>query len=264
MRERIRRLSWKLEFAIVLGLAFAWAVPATVRSLVTAAALARSATPPISELSIWHTIFLELIVAALLVPFLRMRGWTLARLGIRPSLRDCLNGVGLALATYALYVGFVWLVWSVWPPVSYALAQTHLVARGLSWSAIVIGSLINPVYEEIFVCGYVISVLTERHTKAVATLGRTIGEGNVEASGVEEVGTVRPLSAPAASLATAVNISAAIRLSYHLYQGVAGVLAVVPVGLLFGVWFARTRRLWPLIVAHAIIDFIGLTAGSMR
>ena len=31
-------------------------------------------------------------------------------------------------------------------------------------------------------------------------------------------------------------------------------------GLIFGLWFLRTRRVWPLIVAHSVIDavsFIG-------
>ncbi len=41
-----------------------------------------------------------------------------------------------------------------------------------------------------------------------------------------------------------------------------GVLAVVPLGLLFGSWLVRTRRLWPLIVAHAILDFTRLAAGA--
>ena len=262
MRERIRRLSWKVESAVVLVLAFGWTVPATLRSLVNSAAIARSPRLPISDIAVWHTIFLELIVLSVLVPFLRMRGWTLARLGLRPSPRGCVDGIGLAVAAYGLYFGFAVLVASVWPAVAHALAQTHIVSKGLSWAAIIVGSLINPFYEEIFVCGYVISVLTERRTRAVAAIAKVVGEGEVEAAGVEAVRAARPLNVQTASLATAVNISAAIRLSYHLYQGVAGVLALVPIGLLFGIWFARTRRLWPLIVAHAILDFVGFAAGS--
>ena len=112
-----------------------------------------------------------------------------------------------------------------------------------------------------FVCGYLISVLTERRPGAAVAPVRIAAAGEVESTGADVVRA--PTSAPvqAVSLATAVNISAAIRLSYHLYQGVAGVLAVVPTGLLFGIWFVRTRQLWPLIVAHAVIDFVGLAAG---
>lgn len=248
MKQWIRRLSWKVELAVVLVLAFGWTLPSTLHAFATLAAAARSSAPPISDGGIWATIFLELIVCGVLVPFLRTRGWTRRRLGIRPSLQGCLHGMVLALAAYGSYFALASLVGGIWPAVAHALAQTRIVSAGFSWTVVVAGSIINPFYEEVFVCGYVITVLTERRTKAVAALAGAAG-GEIGAAGM------------AVGLATAVNISTAIRLSYHLYQGVAGVLAVVPLGLLFGIWFARTRQLWPLIVAHAILDFVGLAAG---
>ncbi len=51
-----------------------------------------------------------------------------------------------------------------------------------------------------------------------------------------------------------------LRGSYHLYQGFGGFVGNAVMGLIFGYWFQRTRRVWPLIVAHAVIDavsFIG-------
>lgn len=53
---------------------------------------------------------------------------------------------------------------------------------------------------------------------------------------------------------------AVLRGSYHLYQGFGGFVGNAVMGLLFGWWFQRTRRVWPLIIAHAVIDaasFIG-------
>ena len=52
-----------------------------------------------------------------------------------------------------------------------------------------------------------------------------------------------------------------MRGSYHLYQGIGGFLGNFVLGLIFGWWFQRTRRVWPLILAHFIIDaisFIGV------
>lgn len=261
MRERIRRLSWKVEFAVVLGLAFGWTLPSTLRALVSPAVVAGSATPALTDIRLCSTIFLELIVLSLLVPFLGARGWTLARLGIRPSLRGCLQGCALALAAYALYVGFAELVGGFWPEVARALADTHPLGGELSWTTVIVASVINPFYEEIFVCGYVISVLSELRAGVTVAPARVIPEGKRETVGIETV-KADPLAVQAVSLAMAVNVSALIRLSYHLYQGVAGVLAVVPLGLLFGFWFARTRQLWPLIVAHAILDFVALARGA--
>jgi membrane protease YdiL (CAAX protease family) len=49
-----------------------------------------------------------------------------------------------------------------------------------------------------------------------------------------------------------------IRLGYHLYQGPFGVVAIVPLGLILAYWYAKNGKLWPLIVAHAAIDLVGL------
>jgi len=57
---------------------------------------------------------------------------------------------------------------------------------------------------------------------------------------------------------TAVDVSLAIRLVYHLYQGAIGVVTIVPFGLIVTWWYARTGKLWPILVAHAAIDFTGL------
>jgi membrane protease YdiL (CAAX protease family) len=37
-------------------------------------------------------------------------------------------------------------------------------------------------------------------------------------------------------------------------------MLIIPLGFIFAYWFARTGRLWPVILAHAIFDFIGLNA----
>ncbi|CEI50336.1 CPBP family intramembrane glutamic endopeptidase [Propionibacterium freudenreichii] len=58
----------------------------------------------------------------------------------------------------------------------------------------------------------------------------------------------------------AIVTSALIRGSYHLYQGFAGFIGNVVMGLAFGWYWQRTRRLWPLIVAHTLLDvfsFVG-------
>jgi membrane protease YdiL (CAAX protease family) len=59
---------------------------------------------------------------------------------------------------------------------------------------------------------------------------------------------------------TAINVSTVVRLLYHLYQGPIGVITIIPMGLLYGYVYARTRLLWPLIFAHVLIDIIGLSA----
>lgn len=55
---------------------------------------------------------------------------------------------------------------------------------------------------------------------------------------------------------TAILASALLRGSYHLYQGFGPALGNVVMGLIFGWWYQRTRRLMPLIVAHTLLDVV--------
>jgi membrane protease YdiL (CAAX protease family) len=58
------------------------------------------------------------------------------------------------------------------------------------------------------------------------------------------------------STMAAVGTSALLRGSYHLYQGWGGFAGNLLLGLFFGIVFVRTRRVWPLIIAHALIDIL--------
>jgi membrane protease YdiL (CAAX protease family) len=57
---------------------------------------------------------------------------------------------------------------------------------------------------------------------------------------------------PRAAIAT----SALVRSSYHLYQGIGGLLGNLGMGVLFGWLFHRWGRVMPLVVAHALIDIV--------
>jgi uncharacterized protein len=85
--------------------------------------------------------------------------------------------------------------------------------------------VLNSIFEELFLCGYLM-------TRLMQTRGFWL----------------------------AVNVSTAIRLTYHLYQGSGGVVSIVTTGLIFGYWFARTQQLWPPIVAHGYLNFAAMTS----
>jgi len=68
--------------------------------------------------------------------------------------------------------------------------------------------------------------------------------------------------------AKAIAISAVIRGSYHLYQGVGAFIGNAVMGAIFGVLYRRWGRVTPMIVAHTLIDavtFVGyaLLAGHV-
>jgi membrane protease YdiL (CAAX protease family) len=58
----------------------------------------------------------------------------------------------------------------------------------------------------------------------------------------------------------ALAASALLRGTYHLYQGTGAFVGNAVMGLIFGFWFQRTRRVLPLVIAHSVIDaasFVG-------
>lgn len=52
----------------------------------------------------------------------------------------------------------------------------------------------------------------------------------------------------------AIGSSALLRGTYHLYQGWGGFLGNLAMGALFGLVFVRTRRAWPIVIAHLLLD----------
>jgi membrane protease YdiL (CAAX protease family) len=57
-----------------------------------------------------------------------------------------------------------------------------------------------------------------------------------------------------------IALSAIIRASYHLYQGIGGFIGNLIMGVVFGLIYLRWKRVAPLIVAHTLLDitaFVG-------
>jgi membrane protease YdiL (CAAX protease family) len=57
--------------------------------------------------------------------------------------------------------------------------------------------------------------------------------------------------------------SALLRGSYHLYQGWGPFLGNVAMGVVFGLFFLRTRRVMPLVVAHTLMDTVAFIGPSL-
>jgi membrane protease YdiL (CAAX protease family) len=80
----------------------------------------------------------------------------------------------------------------------------------------------------------------------------------IEAALLEEVVVVAYLVTRLRQLglteSASVGASALLRGTYHLYQGWGGFLGNLAMGALFGTVFSRTRRVWPIVVAHLLLD----------
>jgi uncharacterized protein len=226
LHELIRRLPARIEFLVVITWAFGLPIFASILSIGnTDTAMAEGMY---DNAGLTGVLIVELVQSIFLVWFLRIRGWTLEKLGLNVTLRGTGYGVALLVVTYALLTGVQYLAgWLLPIDMEAAAARYPSPANDLSMNLVFTVSVVNGIFEEVFVAGYVIAALT-----------------------------------PVRGMWMAINVSTCIRLLYHLYQGPIGILSVVPVGLLFGYVYSRTRMLWPLILAHIAIDIIGLTMGA--
>src|SRR5689334_9568811 len=103
MRATLERLSPRAEIAIVVLGAFGYFI---------AAELWRLAYPETGHISAAHLHWLliyEPVVAAILLVFLRLRGWRWARLGLRLRWLDPIVGVLAAIVLYGV-INVAWLV----------------------------------------------------------------------------------------------------------------------------------------------------------
>lgn len=222
MKRYIRALSPRAEFLIVLFGAFGYLILGSVLAFANP-----GPSPPISNGHLLFLIVFESFVLLVLGSFLSVRGRPLHRLGVTPTLQGTAEGVGLAVAAYAAYVAIFLIAALILPTAAGLIAQAPPIASGLSIFLIVAVAIVNPAFEELFVCGYIITALRERR-----------------------------------EVWTAINVSIAVRLSYHLYQGTLGIVSIIPLGFVFAYWYARTGRLWPVMIAHALFDFAALFLGS--
>lgn len=223
LHELIRGLPQRVEFLIVIMWAFGLPIFSSILSI--GQSDVASSKEYFNDTTLVGVLIMELVQSMFLIWFLRIRGWTLEKLGLSVTLRSTVIGLGLLAVTYALLYAVQTLAANLLPIDMQAAAATYPQAsKDLSMHLVFLVSTVNGIYEEVFVAGYIITVL-----------------------------------APVRGMWTGINVSTGLRLLYHLYQGPVGILSVVPVGLLFGYVFARTRQLWPLIFAHIVIDIIGLT-----
>jgi uncharacterized protein len=212
------RLSPPAEAALVVSITFGYFV---IGSIV--AVFNPPTSPHLSNAHFLNLLLLEPALAGVALFVLRTQG-NLSSYGLTPTWKGAAEGLALGIVTYAVYVLTYLAVYPFFPA---ALQPRHneLVAPDLIFGLVMAISIVNPLFEEFFVSGYLITTLKQWKDPWFA-----------------------------------INVSVTVRLLYHLYQGPPGVVAIIPLGFVFAQWYNRTGRLWPLVIAHALFDFAGLSA----
>jgi membrane protease YdiL (CAAX protease family) len=216
MRDLMRKLPFPVEFAVVLGCAFGYAIAVSIMG-----AVHPPKGPLYSEAGMWRTVIVEACLLLALGGFLRLRGWTGKKLGLESHWTDGAWGLVIAVTSYFVMYQVFALIGVTAPSLAESAARVPRLPHVLTPWIVAAVVLLSSFYEEFFVTGYIVSALKDR-----------------------------------AGLNIAVNVSVALRLTYHIYQGMIGVVLIIPIGLIFAYWYGKTGKLWPVIVAHALLNLI--------
>lgn len=223
MLNALRRLSPNQEFFLVISIAFGWFIFSSLMGFAEFFSGELADDPLATSPEDLYSIMIYETVALLLISgILKTRQWQLWQFNLQVTLRTTLAGIGLAATDFLIYFAALLLVFEPFFPASNALYSDEVYAT-LNVTTTTVFSLLNGLYEEVLVVGYIYLALAARK-----------------------------------GFGFALFTSLSIRLLYHLYQGPIALISVIPMGLLFFYVYARYRRLWPLVVAHMLIDFIGL------
>ena len=217
-----RREFFAPEFFLIVLLAFGLFSVASIRALF--GPLTGRAALLFDDHRVWTLMVYQLSVAPVIIYILWERGWKWLDFSVRISPRGVLQGLGLAIVAFALSKAALMLAASVASAsTAPALAAAPMATGVLAMGGMLAASIVKAVFEEVLVCGYVVQSLRGRF-----------------------------------GIALAVNASIALRMSFHLYQGPTAFLSFAVFGLLFTLFYIRTGRLWPLIVAHALLEAVQL------
>lgn len=155
--------------------------------------------------------------------FLRFQGKRFKNLGFSISLDHLTHGLILFIANYFIYLILFRLFGSFIMTSGAAEHSTGAVAYSINISIVplILFSIINPVFEEFILVGYIVSAIGKRF-----------------------------------GLAITVILSVVFRLSFHIYQGPIILLSILPMGIIFTIYYWHKRSIIPLIVGHGIMDFL--------
>lgn len=229
-----------LVLGVSLGASAVWSALSLLRKLTAEEGLAgqvtsmnQSVTPDQPWLDLTHQlvgIALALVPVALALHLLarqHARPTHLIGFDLREPLRDTAIGLGLAAAIGIPGLGLYLTARAL--DLNTTIAASDLSAAWWTIPVLVLAAGQNALLEEVIMLGYLFTRWREAGWSPVMI----------------------------------VVVSALVRGSYHLYQGIGGFVGNVAMGLLLGAVYLRVRRTAPMFIAHWVIDIVAFVGYAL-
>jgi membrane protease YdiL (CAAX protease family) len=176
--------------------------------------------PRLTEGDLLTLAAVELGTGLLAGGFLALRGWAWEAFNVRVTWKTTGGGLLLVGASYASFIAGAIVV--AMTPGGEQTLRALPDFPGVSIPVALLGSVVNGCFEELVLVGYVFRVLERQ------------------------------------GLGVAMGTSVLLRLLMSLYQGPLGATGILLLGMLYGVIYWDYHQLWPLILAHTLLDLLAL------
>ena len=217
-----------IELGLVLLVAFSQQIALSIYALFSQTSLYGSSP---GKGLMFSGIMMELGPLAVLWYVLSRQGRSFASLGLRLSWKDIPKSLLVILLSYVAIV-----IWWAALTQGYRFASGHVLnsqTRNVEFmsSALsvwgVLFMILNPFYEELIARAYVIS----------------------------------EIQFLTGSAWVAVVVSIVLQASYHVYQGLVPALLATSIFTVFSLYYVKTKRITPVILAHMFFDLLALFRG---
>lgn len=203
---------------IVLAIAF---LPSVLVSIAIALGMGKDASDSLIRYRYFNGMLMELLCLALLAYVVRQNGQGPGDLGLSFRLRDFPYGMLLWICCLFCYRLAYPSILDACELMGWHRAAPYLPSLRLGLGVLTYCFItVNPMFEEMLVRAFLMS-----ETRALT-----------------------------GSTAIAVAVSTVLQASYHVYQGIPYALAAAVIFLIFSLYYAHSRRILPVIVAHFIWD----------
>ncbi len=180
--------------------------------------------PWTSRLNDYHAVHLlggECSILAIFFVYLHWRGWRPADLKITVNRIGISQGIFLAFLVLLLTASGEYLVriLHIRSPFPHVTHFAYSDRTHLGWAALLAHLIVNALFEEVTCMAYAFNQFAAKRGPAIAIL-----------------------------------LVLLLRASYHIWKSPADLVITVAGFSLFGLFYWKTRNVWPLIVAHCVFD----------
>lgn len=165
----------------------------------------------------------EIIFISIICLFLKSRNWSIKDLNLKVNIEAILTSFAIVAALIVISGIFRLYFFKIFEDIKTVRGITlnHVTLQNeATWINIILIVLINSVYEEVLLLGYIFKRLKNYHPIII------------------------------------IAISTILRLSFHTYQGIFIMFFILPMGIIFGYAYYKKKNLWPLILAHGWINLL--------